>query len=121
VRLPGHPWRFSEPKSESGRRVIPLTTHAIPALREQGRKTASARLKAGEAWQNYDLVFPSAIGTPMDGTNVYRAFKRLLKESGLPLPVVHDLRHSTATYLLVGDVDQRIVLQIMSWSQVSML
>jgi integrase len=122
VRLPGHPWRFSEPKSESGRRVIPLTEPAIHALKEQRRKTAAARLKAGEAWQDYDLAFPSVIGTPLDGTNVYHAFKRLLKQAGLPLTCrVHDLRHSTATYLLVGGVDPRIVMQIMGWSQVSML
>jgi integrase len=58
----------------------------------------------------------------LDGINVYHALKRLLKESGLPLNCrVHDVRHSTATYLLVGGVDPRIVMQIMGWSQVSML
>jgi site-specific recombinase XerD len=46
----------------------------------------------------------------------------LLKESSLPSTCrVHDLRHSTATYLLVGGADPRIVMQIMGWSQVSML
>jgi site-specific recombinase XerD len=72
--------------------------------------------------QDYDLAFPSAIGTPLDGTNVYHAFKRLLKQAGLPTTYrVHDLRHSTATYLLAPGVDPRIVMQIMGWSQVSML
>jgi integrase len=121
-RLRGQPWRFAEPKSESGRRVIPLTAPAIQALREQRRRNAEARLKLGEIWQDYDLAFPSAVGTPLDGTNVYRAFKRLLKQAGLPTTYrVHDLRHSTATYLLAAGVDPRIVMQIMGWSQVSML
>ena len=66
--------------------------------------------------------FPSAIGTPLDGTNVYKAFKRLSHQAGLPMTFrLHDLRHSTATYLLAAGVDPRIVMQIMGWSQVSML
>ena len=34
---------------------------------------------------------------------------------------VHELRHGTATYLLAAGVDPRIVMQIIGWSQVSML
>ena len=34
---------------------------------------------------------------------------------------VHDTRHSTATYLLAAGVDPRVVMEIMGWSQVSML
>jgi site-specific recombinase XerD len=91
-------------------------------LEQQRWRTARARRKAGEAWQDYDLVFPSAVGTPLDGTNVYHSFKRLLKDANLPTTYrVHDLRHSTATYLLAAGVDPRIVMNIMGWSQVSML
>jgi integrase len=31
------------------------------------------------------------------------------------------MRHRTGTYLLVAGVDERIVMQIMGWSQASML
>ena len=73
-------------------------------------------------WHDYDLVFPSANGNPLDGTNVYHEFKKLLAKAGLPIAYrVHDLRHSTATYLLAAGVDGRIVMQVMGWSQVSML
>ena len=34
---------------------------------------------------------------------------------------LHDLPHNTATYLLAAGVDPRIVMQIMGWSQISML
>jgi 3-dehydroquinate dehydratase-2 len=99
----------------------PLPT-AIGQVRFPVIEVHVSNQKAGEAWQDYDLAFFSAMGTPLDGTNVYHAFKRLLKQAGLPLSCrVHDLRHSTATYLLVGGVDPRIVMQIMGWSQVSML
>ena len=68
-RLRGQPWRFSEPKSESGRRVVPLTAPALATLRAQRRRVAEMRLKVADAWQDYDLVFPSAVGTPRDIVN----------------------------------------------------
>jgi integrase len=47
---------------------------------------------------------------------------KLLKHAELPLSHrPHDLRHTTATYLLHAGVDLRIVMEIMGWSQVSML
>ncbi len=46
----------------------------------------------------------------------------MLRHAGLPTSFrLHDLRHSTATYLLAGGLDPRIVMQIMGWSQISML
>lgn len=49
-------------------------------------------------------------------------FKKVLARAGLPTTYrVHDLRHSAATYLLAAKVDQRIVMQVMGWSQLSML
>jgi site-specific recombinase XerD len=121
-RLRGRPWRFTEPKSESGRRTIPLTAPAVAALRAQRRRAAEMRVKVADTWQDHDLVFPSAVGTPLDGTNVYHEYKKLLKKASLPSSHrPHDLRHSTATYLLHAGVDPRIVMEIMGWSQISML
>ena len=48
-------------------------------------------------------------------------WQRARRKARLPLVPVHDLRHSTATYLLAAGVDGRIVMQVMGWSQVSML
>ncbi len=120
-RIAGQPWRIAEPKSASGRRVVPLIGPAGDSLRAQHKRVAEMRLAAPE-WHDYDLVFPSANGNPLDGTNVYHEFKKLLAKAGLTIAYrVHDLRHSTATYLLAAGVDGRIVMQVMGWSQVSML
>jgi integrase len=117
----GRPWRFVDPKSESGRRTIPLIGPAAAALRAQRLRVAEMRL-AAEQWTDLDLVFPSELGTPIHPSNVNREFKKLLALAGLPTHHrVHNLRHSTATYLLAAGVNQRIVMQMMGWSQLSML
>ena len=66
-------------------------------------------------------VFPTAIGTPGDQSNVHHQFKKLLRQAGLPdCYRVHDLRHSTATYVLAVGVSDRLVMGIMGHSQLSM-
>jgi site-specific recombinase XerD len=41
------------------------------------------RLRAGELWQDHDLVFASRVGTPLSANNVIRAFRRITKKAGL--------------------------------------
>ena len=49
------------------------------------------------------------------------AFKKLLVPAGLPRThCLHDLRHSTATYLLAKGVPHRVVMELMGHSQISM-
>lgn len=121
-RLRGRPWQLTEPKSASGQRVVPLISPAVTALEAQREVLVKMRKAAGSAWVEHFFVFPSTVGTPLDGTNALHAFKRMLKRADLPTTHrLHDLRHSAATYLLAAGVDRRIVMQIMGWSQLSML
>jgi site-specific recombinase XerD len=56
-------------------------------------------------WQDYGLVFPSSVGTPLSHRNVVRSFKALLKHADLPPSVrLYDLRHTCATLLLSRNV-----------------
>jgi integrase len=120
-RIHGRPWRLAVPKSESGKRLVPLIGPTAEALRAQRTLTLEMRLAVGAAWQDLDFVFPTAIGTPGDQSNVYHQFKKLLRQAGLPdCYRVHDLRHSTATNLLAAGVPDRLVMGIMGHSQLSM-
>ena len=86
-----------------------------------GQVVLAQLLTAGGAWHDLDFVFPTAVGTPGDQSNVYNQFKKLLRQAGLPdFYRVHDLRHSTATYLLAAGVPDRLVMGIMGHSQLSM-
>jgi len=111
---------FCEPKSASGRRVIVLGKSTIEKLREYKNNQLKERILLGEKWQDYDLIFPSPIGTPFDPSNVLKAYKDCLKRAGLPNLRFHDLRHSAATLMLQQGVNPKIVSERLGHSDISL-
>ncbi len=94
-------WLFEEPKNESSRRLIPIPRYLMQKLLDHKRKQNEERLKMGKNWHNYDLVFCSSKGTPLNLSNIhYRYFKPLLRKVGLEKMRLYDLRHSFASLLL---------------------
>jgi len=76
--------------------------------------------KAG-LWQEQGLVFPSAVGTPLWGGNLNRAFKATLKRAGLPKSTrFHDLRHTCATLLLRQGVNPKFVQELLGHADISL-
>ncbi len=71
-------------------------------------------------WQEAGYIFATPTGTPLDGTNVTKQFKRLLAESGLEPMRFHDLRHSSASLLLAQGVEMRLVMEALGHSQISL-
>lgn len=119
-QLPGKPWRLAEPKSATSRRTLPLLPEARAALSAQRARVLELQLRT-VAWRDHGLVFPSATGEPPHVTSVSHAFKKLLVPGGLPSTHrLHDLRHSTATYLLAKGVPPRVVMELLGHSQISM-
>jgi integrase len=118
-RIDGKP-TFVEPKMALSRRMVTLPASAISALRVQRDRQAFARPKAGDHWQEWDLVFPSSVGTPLNPSNVVHRFQTLLAEAGLPRQRFHDLRHCAASLLLAGGVAPRTIMGIMGHSQISL-
>lgn len=106
------------PKTERSARLLPLPLFVERALRHAERQALERRV-AGDAWKDYDLVFPSAIGTPLDPRNLLRQFKALLVAADLPDMRFHDLRHSCATTLIAQGVHPRVVQEILGHSQIS--
>jgi len=73
---------------------------------------------AGADWKEYGLVFTTRTGKPLDGVNVTRDFKRLLKWGKLPTRRFHDLRHTTASLLLFQKVHPRVVMDLLGHSEI---
>ncbi len=54
----------------------------------------------GDEFIDFNLVFCSSNGKPIEGQVINRAFNKLIEENGLPKVVFHSLRHSSITYKL---------------------
>ncbi len=107
--VPHVAWTFTEPKTDSSRRTIPIGRTAVEVLRRHRKGQAAERLRAGRAWQDGDLVFATTIGTPVDASNLRAEYYAILARSGLPHIRFHDLRHTAATLLLEAGVHPRAV------------
>jgi integrase len=108
------------PKTARGRRKIALTELAVAALKQHRERQTAEKEEAGVAWQENDLVFPSETGERMNGITLYRhRFLPLLKRAGLPLIRFHDLRHTSATLLLLQGVHPKVVSEMLGHSTVS--
>jgi integrase len=106
------------PKSGHGR-TVDMSAAVRNVLREQRANLAEAWLKLKpEMDENATLkpsgepiwVFPSDAWTPMDHSNVGKAFHRALKAAGLPGHFSpHSLRHTYASLLLADGVSPAYV------------
>jgi integrase len=84
-------------------------------LRSAGTVPGSSRTGCvlGPAWTDYDTVFTSEVGGPLDGSNILqRYFYPLLEGAGLPRVRFHDLRHTAATLMLSRGLPPKIVSEI---------
>lgn len=121
IRLPKSKWYFSEPKTKSSRRTLPLPVTLIKELRTHRRKQNEERLRLGAAWQNHDLVFPSEVGTPSTHSNITQVYKRVLKNAELRTSLrLYDLRHSHATLLLKAGVHAKVVSERLGHSTIAL-
>lgn len=115
----GGGWHFSEPKTKQSRRTIPLPTSTLKELKTHRRNQLEAKLKLGTKWSDFDLVFPSEVGTPLNPANITRAFKKALENAEIRTSIrLYDLRHTTATLLLQAGVNPKVVSERLGHSTI---
>ncbi|MGP9489641.1 tyrosine-type recombinase/integrase [Glutamicibacter sp. 287] len=68
-----------------------------------------------------DLVFCRRGGLPMYPKADWLAWRSLLEDAQVPVGRPHDGRHTAATTMLLLGVPERVVMEILGWSQISML
>ena len=86
-------------KNDKPRLLEPPAT-VFQLLSDHKQKQAEKQFLIGQLWENNNLVFTNDFGGALDMDAVYKAYKRLLSESGLPDIRIHDLRHTAATLML---------------------
>jgi integrase len=117
----GGEWRLLPPKTRRSARTIAMPAPLAPVLTAHRDRQNQQRLRLGLAWHEEipDLVFTTAIGTPLTGTTVTNRFQWTLKSKDLPVRRFHDLRHGCATLLLASGVDLKTVSAILGHSTIA--
>ncbi|GAA3673387.1 hypothetical protein GCM10022224_042030 [Nonomuraea antimicrobica] len=68
-------------KTRKSRRTLELPKLAAQALWQHHVNQAAHKLKAGETWQDHNLVLCTSVGTQLDASNVRRAFRKITKDA----------------------------------------
>ena len=109
-------YAFTEPKTTKSRRVVPLPSAAVVALRTQQGVCDRQRQ---DDWPVPDLVFPSGRGTPLREPHVLDDFHALLDRVGLPRRRLHDLRGTYATRLFALNNHPRAVQELLGHTSIA--
>ncbi len=121
-----HRGEFAQPKTRTARRTMHLPAPVVEVLRAHRVRQLEDRLRAGEWWQDQDLVFCTChpaqrpAGSPLGHRNVFRDFKALLQKAGLPDIRFHDLRHTAATMMLLRGVNVKVAQARLGHSQINL-
>jgi integrase len=117
----GGSWHFSEPKTAKSRRTIPLPVTLVKEIKQHRVRQHKERLKLGCHWQDFDLVFPSQVGTPLTMGRITRVFQRIKTDAEITKNLrLYDLRHSTATLLLQANVNPKVVSERLGHSTITL-
>lgn len=112
-------WRFDRPKGKR-RRAVPIPVQLIPTLRKHFADLDDERKAAGDAWEEWDLVWCQPNGRPIDPHVDWEDWKALLKAAGITKDArLHDARHTCGTLLGEQHVDMHVIQRILGHTQIS--
>lgn len=95
---------FQEPKTEKGKRTLPMSAALLADLRAHRKRQLEERLRAGSSWEDNDLIFCKQSGKPLPPRDAQEVWYRLRNKADLPKYGFHSLRHTYATLALQAGV-----------------
>ncbi|MEV4562239.1 site-specific integrase [Nonomuraea sp. NPDC049419] len=110
---------ISELKTKRSRRVLCLTPELVEAIKRHKAAHNKERLKAGDAWLEHGLMFPTAFGNPSDPDTFSHLFSRLAKRAGLGHWHPHELRHSGASLMLAQGTPLHVVSEVLGHASIA--
>lgn len=109
LRGKGEGYEFASPKDNDSRIIRPADA-VMTMLKHHYIKQQEQKLAAGCLWENPDnLVFTNEFGKHLVHVTVYKKFKQVVSELGIPNCRFHDLRHTYAVVSLENGDDIKTV------------
>jgi integrase len=109
LQLGGKLYEEATAKSKAGDRLVFLDHDTAELLREHRKAQIKARMAAGPAWRDNDLVFCQADGRPWNPDHVSKRFKKLAAQAGVPVIKLHEGgRHTGNSLMRDAGVDQEV-------------
>lgn len=91
---------LKKPKTKTSVRKVFLPKTVANLLQKRYNEIQELKELFGDEYIDYNLVFASTCGRPIEGQVINRAFQKLIDDNNLPDVVFHSLRHSSVTYKL---------------------
>ena len=88
------------PKTKTSTRKVFLPKTVAEMLAKRKAQQEEYKSLLGEEYTDYNLVFCSEIGRPMEGQRINRAMAELIEKHNLPKVCFHSIRHTSTTYKL---------------------
>lgn len=91
---------LKEPKTETSKRRVYLPKTVAKMVLQRIKDIQEIKELLGDEYHDYNLLFSSSTGRPMEGQVITRSLKKLISGHDLPDVCFHSLRHSSITYKL---------------------
>lgn len=100
IQLGGKLHEEATAKTKTGDQLVFLDHDTADLLRKHRQAQLKARMKAGPAWQDNDLVFCRGDGRPWLPDHVSKKLKRLAAQAGVPVIKLHEGGRHTGNSLM---------------------
>ncbi|HEV2640779.1 MAG TPA: site-specific integrase [Actinocrinis sp.] len=107
-------------KSRAGKRGMALPDTIFELLVAHEVMQQAEREHAGTVWEEGGWMFTQPTGKPIDPRRDYEEWKDLVAKAGVRDARLHDARHAAATVLALLNVNHRVTMGLMGWSDPSM-
>ncbi len=109
---------YKDTKTSSGRRQIDISKKLTNFLISTKQKQLENKSLFGNKYIDNDFVCKRMDGSLFRPDYIPKAFKKLLREAGLPEISFHDLRHTHASMLLLAGENPKVVQERLGHSSI---
>ena len=116
--LPRQGFTFRPPKTPKSVRAVAISPDTVDRLRGHRQQQLEERVALGPDYGGHNLVLATPLGTPIDPSNLRRAWKAILRTAGIGHLRFHGLRHCHASLMLQQGTHPKIVSERLGHSGV---